>query len=159
MKRLKILGLALLVALTLSCESMKILSKKEPTRSFPEESAPTIKLSMSEDGIVRLSKVEVYPEYLDEYLNFAIEVGETSLQTEPGVLTMYGMADKENPCIITILETYASEEAYRSHVASVHFQKYKQGTLKMVKNLVLCDQTPLNPSSKLDNRIVNRAAQ
>lgn len=106
---------------------------------------------MQEDGIVRLSKVDVYPEYLDEYKAFAKEVGATSLLTEPGVLTMYAVSDKENPCRITILETYSSREAYKKHIASEHFQKYKQGTLHMVKHLVLDDVVPLNP----DNRIAN----
>ncbi|MCM1177142.1 MAG: antibiotic biosynthesis monooxygenase [Bacteroidales bacterium] len=108
---------------------------------------------MKNDGIVRLSKIEVYPEYLDEYIKYATEVGEASLRTEAGVLTMYALQDKEFPCRITILETYSSEEAYKSHIASVHFQKYKQGTLHMVKSLELCDQTPLNPNNKIDNYI------
>lgn len=111
------------------------------------------KEAMTADGIVRLSKIEVYPQYLDEYMMFAVEVGKTSLITEPGVLTMYAMQDKENPCIITILETYSSQEAYKSHIASDHFQKYKQGTLHMVKELELCDQTPLNPGSVITNTI------
>ena len=72
------------------------------------------KLSMQPDGIVRLSKVQVNPDYIEEYMKYAVEVGEISLKTEPGVLTMYAVADKENPCNITILETYASQEAYRS---------------------------------------------
>ena len=55
------------------------------------------KLPMAADGIVRLSKVEVYPEYLDEYMKYATEVGEISLRTEPGVLTMYAVSEKENP--------------------------------------------------------------
>ena len=109
---------------------------------------------ISDDGIVRLSKIEVYPQYLDEYLKFAVEVGTESLRTEPGVLTMYAMQDKENPCMITILETYSSQKAYKSHIASRHFQKYKQGTLHMVKNLELCDQTPLNPDNIITNTIV-----
>ena len=111
------------------------------------------KLPMAADGIVRLSKVEVYPEYLDEYMKYATEVGEISLRTEPGVLTMYAVSEKENPRRITILETYASREAYESHVASEHFQKYKQGTLHMVKTLVLSDQTPLNPANRINNFI------
>lgn len=106
-----------------------------------------------DDGIVRLSKVEVYPQYLDEYLEFAMEVGTKSLMTEPGVLTMYALQEKENPCMITILETYSSQEAYKSHIASGHFRKYKQGTLHMVKNLELCDQTPLNPNNIITNTI------
>ena len=115
------------------------------------ETSNCVKQEMQSDGIVRLSKIEVYPEYLEEYMRYAVEVGETSLRTEPGVLTMYALSDKENPCMITILETYASEEAYRKHIASEHFQKYKQGTLHMVKSLVLSDQTPLNPSSHISN--------
>lgn len=111
------------------------------------------KLEMQPDGIVRLSKIEVYPEYLEDYLKYALEVGEVSLQTEPGVLTMYPVADKDNPCNITILETYASEKAYKDHIASPHFQKYKQGTLHMVKTLVLTDVIPLNPANQLINMI------
>ena len=109
------------------------------------------KEEMAADGIVRLSKIEVWPQYLDEYMKFAAEVGEVSLRTEPGVLTMYAVAEKENPCKITILETYASKEAYDKHLASAHFQKYKQGTLHMVKSLELTDQTPLNPANRLNN--------
>lgn len=112
------------------------------------------KEKMATDGIVRLSKIEVYPQYLDEYMEFAVEVGTKPLRTEPGVLTMYAIHGKENPCIITILETYSSDEAYQSHVASEHFQKYKQGTQHMVKNLELCDQTPLNSDNIITNTII-----
>lgn len=111
------------------------------------------KKPMTADGIVRLSKIEVYPQYLDEYMKYATEVGEISLRTEPGVLTMYAVGEKENPCKITILETYASREAYEKHIASKHFQKYKQGTLHMVKSLVLSDQMPLNPANRINNFI------
>lgn len=55
--------------------------------------------------------------------------------------------------MITILETYASQAAYQSHITSKHFQKYKQGTLHMVKNLVLSDQQPLNPANQINNFI------
>lgn len=111
------------------------------------------KLPMQSDGIVRLSKIEIFPEYVEEYMKFAIEVGEISLRTEPGVLTMYAVREKDNPCNVTILETYSSQEAYQQHIASKHFQKYKQGTLHMVKKLTLTDQIPLNPANKIDNYI------
>ena len=109
--------------------------------------------AMSADGIVRLSKIEVYPQHLDEYMKYAVEVGEVSLRTEPGVLTMYAVQDRENPCLVTILETYSSKDAYEKHIASAHFQKYKKGTLDMVKSLQLCDQTLLNPANKIYNYI------
>lgn len=118
-----------------------------------KEPSMCAKEPMSDDGIVRLSKIEVYPEYLDEYMAYTTEVGEVSLRTEPGVLTMYAVGEKENPCKMTILETYASRTAYKKHIASPHFQKYKQGTRHMVKSLILSDQTPLNPASQLNNFI------
>ena len=128
---------------------------KQNNMKMEKKNIPSMcaKQPMTADGIVRLSKIEVYPQYLDEYMQYAVEVGEISLRTEPGVLTMYAVQDKENPTLVTILETYVSQEAYRSHVASAHFQKYKQGTLHMVKSLQLCDQTPLNPANKIDNYI------
>ena len=84
-------------------------------------------------------------------MKYATKVCAISLRTEPGVLTMYAVGEKETPCKVTILETYASREAYEKHIASEHFQKYKQGTLHMVKSLVLSDQKPLNPANKLNN--------
>ena len=87
---------------------------------------------MQPDGIVRLSHIEVYPEFLDVYLGCATEVGTVLLQTETGVLTMYAFQDKNDSCKITILETYASQEAYKCHIASDHFQKYTKDTFHMV---------------------------
>lgn len=122
-------------------------------RNLDRQPGMCAKQPMSADGIVRLSKIEVYPLFLDEYMKYAVEVGEVSLRTEPGVLTMYAVCEKENPCMVTILETYASREAYEKHIASEHFQKYKQGTLHMVKSLVLSDHMPLNPANRINNFI------
>lgn len=121
--------------------------------NLDKEPSMCAKEPMAADGIVRLSKIEVYPQHLDEYMKYAAEVGEISLRTEPGVLTMYAVQEKENPCMITILETYSSKAAYEKHIASEHFQKYKQGTLHMVKSLVLSDQNSLNPANQINNFI------
>ena len=51
--------------------------------------------------------------------------------------------------MITILEIYADEAAYRNHIQTPHFQKYKQGTLNMVQSLELVDSTPLIPDLKI----------
>lgn len=37
---------------------------------------------MAADGIVRLSKIEVHPQHLGEYMTYAAEVGEISPRTE-----------------------------------------------------------------------------
>lgn len=53
----------------------------------------------------------------------------------------------EDSTQIRILEIYASEEAYQSHLKTEHFQKYKQGTLHMVKSLRLPTMQPLDPET------------
>ncbi len=112
------------------------------------------KSPMTTDGIIRYSVIEVVPDYLDEYLPLALEVGEISMRTEPGVLAMYPTVSKEDSCKVTIMEIYASPDAYKSHIASPHFQKYKQGTLHMVKSLQLLDQNPLNPEIYISSGII-----
>lgn len=82
-----------------------------------QEPGMCAKESMQPDGIVRLSRIEVDPQQLPEYLKLVAEVGEVSLRTEPGVLSMYALQDKKDPRIVTILETYSSQEAYRKHIA------------------------------------------
>ena len=95
------------------------------------------------EKLVRLAEIEVEPSMLEDYLNFAKEVGETSVKVEPGVLTLFSMQAKEDPYKIYILEIYANQEAYQSHIQTAHFKKYKEGTAKMVKSLKLIDTMPL----------------
>ena len=95
------------------------------------------------ERIVRLAEIEVVPEYLEEYLTYAKEVGVTSVKVEPDVLTLFSMQTKEDPCKIYILEIYADKEAYLSHLQTAHFKKYKEGTAQMVKSLKLIDTKPM----------------
>ena len=97
--------------------------------------------------IVRLAEIEVYPEYLQEYLKFANEVDRQSVEREPGVICLFPMQSAEDSTQIRILEIYASEDAYQSHIKTEHFQKYKQGTMHMVKSLKLPTMQPLDPET------------
>ena len=97
--------------------------------------------------IVRIAEIEVYPQYLAEYLEFANEVDRLSVEREPGVICLYPMQSAEDSTTIRILEIYASDEAYQQHLQTPHFQKYKQGTLHMVKDLKLPTMQPLDPQS------------
>ena len=97
--------------------------------------------------IVRLAEIEVYPEHLQEYLKFANEVDRLSVECEPGVICLFPMQSAEDSTQIRILEIYASEEAYQSHIKTEHFLKYKQGTLHMVKSLKLPTMQPLDPET------------
>jgi len=97
--------------------------------------------------IVRIAEIEVYPQYMKEYLAFANEVDRLSIEREPGVICLYPMQSAEDSCQIRILEIYASDEAYQQHLKTDHFQKYKQGTLHMVKDLKLPTMKPLDPET------------
>ncbi len=93
--------------------------------------------------IVRLAEIEIYPEKLEDYLEFATEVGTVSMASEPGVIGLFSMQDKSDTCKIYILEVYADKEAYQNHIQTTHFKKYKEGTSTMVKSLKLIDTNPL----------------
>ena len=93
--------------------------------------------------LVRIAEIEVHPEYLEAYLTAATEIQQKSLAEEPGVLCLFPNQMKEDSTQIRILEIYASQQAYQHHIQTAHFQKYKQGTLHMVKSLKLQDLTPL----------------
>ena len=105
--------------------------------------------------LVRIAEIEVYPEHLEAYLAAATEIQQKSLAEEPGVLCLFPTQMKEDSTQFRILEIYASQQAYQHHIHTAHFQKYKQGTLHMVKSLKLQDLTPLdrNTMNKIFKKI------
>ena len=105
------------------------------------------------ERIVRLAEIVVDPKRLDDYLAFAKEVGTVSMATEPGVIGLFSMQDKENPSKNYILEVYADRLAYEAHIRTAHFRKYKEGTADMVQSLRLIDTAPLL-SAKLDKTAI-----
>lgn len=99
--------------------------------------------------MTRLSKITVNADHLPAYRDALAEEVRASMELEPGVLSLYAVFDKKDPTRLTILEIYASRQAYEQHVKSPHFLKYKNGTLHMVKSLELVDVDPLLPALKI----------
>ena len=97
--------------------------------------------------IVRISEIEVYPEYLSEYLDYAKEVAQKSIEQEKDVISIYPMSVIKDNTQIRILEIYRNQEAYKNHINSPHFKKYKEGTLHMVKSLDLVDTYQIAPDN------------
>ncbi len=97
--------------------------------------------------LVRIAEIEVYPQYLSEYLSIASEVDRLSMERELGVICLFPMQSAEDATQIRILEIYASEEAYQQHLKTDHFLRYKTGTLHMVKSLKLPSMQPLDPET------------
>lgn len=93
--------------------------------------------------MVRLAIIDVDTTQIDNYNSFLKEEIDASIKKEPGVITLYAVSGKENPERVTLFETYADSAHYKSHLATPHFQKYKQGTLQMVKHLDLIEAEPL----------------
>lgn len=99
--------------------------------------------------LVRIAKIVVDSSRLEDYKTFLKEEAEASVRLEPGVLTLYAVFEKEKPTHVTILEIYADSAAYRSHLLTPHFLKYKNGTKDMVKSLELIEAIPLIPDMRI----------
>jgi 4-carboxymuconolactone decarboxylase len=95
--------------------------------------------------MVRISEIEIFPEYLTKYNAILKEEAAASVSIEPGVVCIFPMYIKENANQIRIIEIYANKEAYQSHLKTPHFQHYKTTTLPMVKSLKLMDMNSLDP--------------
>lgn len=104
----------------------------------------------SKEWMVRVAKLEIDSAYLEPYKAAIREHTQAAIAAEPGVLTLYAVYDKKIPTNVTVFEIYASEEAYQAHLKTPHFQKYKTGTLKMVKSLELIDVDPIALGAKPD---------
>ena len=92
---------------------------------------------------MRIAKITVDSTQLDEYKVALKEQMQAAIKQEKGVLAYSAVQDKLKPYKITILETYASTEAYQAHIQTAHFKKYKATVEHMVKELELIDVIPI----------------
>ena len=109
-----------------------------------------INYAMAQDSnqMVRLAKIKIDPAQLEQY-NAALKAQMTSaIKLEPGVLTYYAVANKNDPSQITILEIYADTAAYKLHIETPHFKQYKDTVKDMVKELELVDVNLIGVAKK-----------
>lgn len=95
----------------------------------------------------RIAKIKVDASHLERYTAALKEQMNAAIATEPGVLSYTAVADKKDSTLITILEIYASAEAYQSHITAPHFKKYKETVKDWVLSLELTE-TNLVASAK-----------
>jgi quinol monooxygenase YgiN len=93
-------------------------------------------------GYVQLAELDIDPAQLESYKAAEKEQIETAIRVEPGVLALYCVAAQNNPNHIRVFEMYRDIDAYKAHLESAHFKKYKAGTQAMVRSLNL---VPMNP--------------
>ena len=104
---------------------------------------------MNSANLVRVAHLTIKAEHLASYKTALREEIEASLEREPGVLTLYAVSSKQEPTRFTILEVYASQDAYALHLQTPHFLKYKNTTQEMVASLELVESLPLLPEQKV----------
>ncbi|WP_338870833.1 putative quinol monooxygenase [Spirosoma sp. SC4-14] len=105
-------------------------------------------MAQEKKQMVRLAKIKVDPSQLAVYNAALKEQMTMAVRVEPGVLTYYAVADKNDPASITILEIYADTAAYKRHITTPHFKKYKETVNNMVKSLELVDVTLISSAKK-----------
>jgi len=92
---------------------------------------------------VRIAEIEIDPAQLEFYLDALKQQIEVALRSEAGVVALYSVAEKENPAHITVFEIYGDAGAYKTHVETDHFKRYKTVTKDMVKSLKLRETVPI----------------
>lgn len=103
--------------------------------------------AQKKEMMVRISEIEIFPEYLSEYKAILKEESAASVKLEPGVLAIFPMYQKNDSTQIRILEMYKDQDSYQAHLKTPHFQKYKTTTIKMVKALKLVDMNTIDSES------------
>jgi quinol monooxygenase YgiN len=92
---------------------------------------------------VRIAEIEIDPAQVEAYKAAVKEQIEAAVRLERGVLALYSVSDKDNPALVFVFEMYADLDAYKAHLDTAHFKKYKATTQDMVKSLKLRDTVPI----------------
>jgi quinol monooxygenase YgiN len=93
--------------------------------------------------LVRVAELQIAAEQLEAYKAAVTEEIDASIRVEPGVLSIYSVALKEDPTQLRFFEIYADERAYREHIASRHFKKYVETTKNMITARRLVETEPI----------------
>lgn len=97
---------------------------------------------------VRLAELEIDPPQMAKFTAAINEGIEAAVRTEPGVLVLYAVAEKERPNYVRVFEMYTSSAAYQAHLATPHFVKFRDSTQSMVLSRKLLDATPVALGAK-----------
>ena len=105
-------------------------------------------LAQDKNLVVRIARLQIDPAQLENYKAALKQHAETAVRVEPGVLTLYAVYEKDNPTHVTVFEIYANTEAYKAHLETAHFKKYKSTTKEMVRSLELIETVPIALETK-----------
>lgn len=97
---------------------------------------------------VRWSELEVDPTRMDSFRELANENVRETHRSEPGVLVFYWAGEKDHPNRIRVLEVYTDVNAYKVHVASAHYQKFRDASRPLLKGHSLFEAIPVALGAK-----------
>jgi quinol monooxygenase YgiN len=97
---------------------------------------------------IQIAELEIDQAQLGAYKVAVQEQIDTAIRAEPGVLVLYSVSAQDNPAHVRVFEIYRDIDAYRAHLNSAHFKKYKAVTQKMVKSLMLLRVDPIALGAK-----------
>ncbi|MCS0628026.1 antibiotic biosynthesis monooxygenase [Telluria mixta] len=92
---------------------------------------------------IRLAELDIDPAQRVQF-DAAVREGVTAaVRLEPGVLALYAVAEKDHPNRVRVFEMYTDEAAYRRHLQTPHFLKFRDATDKIVTSRRLLDGVPI----------------
>ncbi|MBV6886430.1 antibiotic biosynthesis monooxygenase [Xanthomonas campestris pv. spermacoces] len=97
----------------------------------------------SSSTYVRWSMLEVDPTRMDSFKALGNENVRETRRNDPGVLAFYWAGEKDHPNRVRVLEVYADENAYKAHLASAHYQKFRDASRPLLKGHALFEAVPV----------------
>jgi len=97
---------------------------------------------------VRIAELEIDPAQLESFKSAIRESVETAVRVEPGVLALYAVSDQDHPARVRVFEIYADADAYKTHLETPHFKKFRATTETMVTSRTLINAVPIALSDK-----------
>jgi quinol monooxygenase YgiN len=97
---------------------------------------------------IRIAELEIDPAQLESFNAAIKESIETAVRIEPGVLALYAVSETDNPARVRVFEIYTDADAYKTHLETPHFRKFRATTENMVKSRELIDAAPIALSAK-----------
>src|SRR5215216_6712788 len=98
--------------------------------------------SQAQAQYVRLAELEIDPAQLEAFKAAVTEGVQAAVRSEPGVLALYAVYEKDNPNRVRVFEMYTEAAAYATHLETAHFKKFRATTDKMVLSRKLLDASP-----------------
>jgi quinol monooxygenase YgiN len=99
--------------------------------------------SQAQAQYVRLAELEIDPGQLDTFKAAITEGVQDAVRSEPGVLALYAVYEKDNANRVRVFEMYIDAAAYATHLETPHFKKFRATTDKMVLSRKLLDAVPI----------------